>query len=113
MTVMASGSSLGGVVRTLMLNNTLDRIGFGNAVRANAGLVTCCLIAACFLMRTRLPPPKKLPNFGKAVRKFSRDGPYILATLGYGTFILPSVMALNPAPMHQNVRVYIWFILIV
>ncbi|KAJ7230097.1 MFS general substrate transporter [Mycena pura] len=87
MTIVAAGSSLGAVVHPLMLNNTLrSHLGFGNAVRASAGLVSGLLLIACFLMRPRLPPPAANPPLWKSLKRFSRDGVYILATLGMTTF---------------------------
>lgn len=82
MTIVASGSSLGAIIHPIMLNNTLGSLGFGNAVRASAGLVTGMLSIGCFLMRTRLPPPQHKTDFKKALQKFSRDGAFIAATLG-------------------------------
>lgn len=83
MSVVASGSSFGAVIHPIMLNNTLHTtLGFGNSVRASAALITGLLILACFLMRPRLPPSKKDPEYWKSLRRFSRDKPYVLATIG-------------------------------
>ncbi|KAJ7474844.1 MFS general substrate transporter [Mycena latifolia] len=89
MTIVASGSSLGAVVHPIMLNNTLhSRLGFANAVRASAGLISGLLLIACCLMRTRLPPPKQPLNLGQTLRKFARDKAYAVATLGLGIFTI-------------------------
>lgn len=82
MTIVASGSSLGAVMHPIMLNNTFGPLGFGNAVRASAGMVTGLLLIACLLMRTRLPPPTHKADLTKALKKFSRDGAFIATTLG-------------------------------
>ena len=83
MTIVASGSSLGAVIHPIMLNNTINgHLGFGNAVRASAVLISGLLLTACLLMRTRLPPPEQKTDLRKAVTKFSRDGAYIAATAG-------------------------------
>lgn len=82
MSIVASGSSLGAVVHPILLNNTFDKLGFGNAVRASAGLVTGMLLIACLLMRTRLPPPEKTTALIPAIKKFSKDKAYICASLG-------------------------------
>lgn len=82
MTIVASGSSLGAVIHPIMLNNTLrSHLGFGNAVRASAGLVGGLLLIACCLMHPRLPPQPQ-PPFWKSLRRFSRDTPYVLAISG-------------------------------
>lgn len=86
MSIVASGSSLGAAIHPIMLNNLFDSIGFGNAVRASAGLVSGMLLCACFLMRTRLPPPDKTIPLIPAIRKFSKDWAYICAVAGYVTF---------------------------
>jgi MFS family permease len=83
MAIVASGSSLGGIVHPIMLNNTLGGpLGFGNAVRASAGLATGLLLISCLLMRTRLSPPKDPADMRKALRKFSRDDAFIATTFG-------------------------------
>jgi MFS family permease len=83
MTIVASGASLGAVVHPIMLNNMLaGRLGFGNAVRASAGLVTGLLFIACLLMRTRIHPPKHSIDMRKVLKKLSRDGAYMAATAG-------------------------------
>ncbi|KAJ7457268.1 MFS general substrate transporter [Mycena galericulata] len=89
MTVVASGSSLGAVIHPIMLNNTLhSRLGFGNAVRASAGLISGLLLIACCLMRTRLPPPKQPLRLGPTLKKFVRDKAYTVATIGLGIFTI-------------------------
>ncbi|KAJ7108974.1 major facilitator superfamily domain-containing protein [Mycena crocata] len=89
MSIVASGSSLGAVIHPIMLNNTLrSHLGFGNAVRASAGLVSGLSLIACLLMRPRLPPSKVHLPFWKSVRRFSHDRPYVLATTGMPTFYI-------------------------
>lgn len=83
MTFVAAGSSLGSVVHPIMLNNTLERIGFANATRANAGLIAGLYLIACLLMRTRVPPAKNIPDMTKVVKKFSRDKLLVVASIGY------------------------------
>ncbi|KAJ6520971.1 major facilitator superfamily domain-containing protein [Mycena vulgaris] len=69
MSIVASGSSLGAVVHPIMLNNTFHRLGFANAVRASAGLVSGLLLIAC-----------------KSLRRFARDNAYIFATVGLSIY---------------------------
>ncbi|KAJ7143813.1 major facilitator superfamily domain-containing protein [Mycena epipterygia] len=89
MTIVASGSSLGAVIHPIMLNHTLhSRLGFGNAVRASAGLISGLLLVACFLMRTRLPPPNQPLHLGQTLRKFARDKAYTAATIALGIFTI-------------------------
>ena len=86
MSIVASGSSLGAVLHPIMLNNTFEKLGFGTAVRASAGLVSGMLLIACILMKPRLPPPAKSIPLIPAIKKFSHDIPYVLATVGMTIF---------------------------
>ncbi|KAJ7664134.1 major facilitator superfamily domain-containing protein [Mycena rosella] len=72
MTIVASGSSFGAIIHPIMLNNTLhSSLGFGNSVRASAGLISGLLFLACLLMRPRLPPSKDAPNSGNRYGAFA------------------------------------------
>lgn len=79
MTIVAAGSSLGAVVHPIMLNNTFRSLGFANAVRASAGLVSGLLLIACSLMHPRLPPALTHPPFWKSLPRFAHDIPYVLS----------------------------------
>ena len=80
MTLVATGSAVGAVVHPIMLNNTLDKLGFATATRANAGLVSGLLLISCLLMRTRLPPPPMKASLKASLKKFSRDKAYLCCT---------------------------------
>jgi len=86
MSIVATGASLGAVIHPIMLNNLFERIGFGNTVRASAGLNAGLLLIACLLMHPRLPPPDNTPALWKSLKKFSRDGPYVFAAIGLMAF---------------------------
>ncbi|KAJ7277950.1 major facilitator superfamily domain-containing protein [Mycena rebaudengoi] len=87
MSIVASGASLGAVVHTIMLNNTLrTHLGFPNAVRVSAGFVSALLFVGCILMRPRLPPSKREVHFWTSLHRFSRDKAYVFATLGMATY---------------------------
>jgi hypothetical protein len=88
MSIVASGSSLGAVIHPIMLNNTFHRLGFANAVRASAGLVSGMLLIACLLMRPRLPPPKTNPQFFKSLRRFGRDRAFVFLTAAMSTYTI-------------------------
>jgi hypothetical protein len=82
MSIAAAGSSVGAIVYPIMLNNLFQTLGYANAVRANAGMMTGLLVIACLLMHPRLPPPETMPDLWESVKKFSRDWPYVFASLG-------------------------------
>ncbi|KII88757.1 hypothetical protein PLICRDRAFT_176302 [Plicaturopsis crispa FD-325 SS-3] len=69
--LLASGSSLGGIVFPIMLNNMIanPNIGFEWAVRATGFLVLALLIGANLLLKTRLPPHKVGPIIDFSVFK--------------------------------------------
>ncbi|KAJ6629693.1 major facilitator superfamily domain-containing protein [Mycena sp. CBHHK59/15] len=83
--ITAAGVSLGSVVHPIMLNNTLHRLGFANAVRASAALVSVLLLIACLLMHPKSPKPRDL-EFWKSLRRFSRDRAFIFSTIAMSTF---------------------------
>ncbi|KAJ7921141.1 major facilitator superfamily domain-containing protein [Mycena leptocephala] len=88
MAIVASGSSLGAVVHPIMLNNTLQSLGFENAVRASSALVSGLLIVACLLMRPRLQPsPTHLP-FWRSLQRFARDKSYVFTIVGISTYFV-------------------------
>ncbi|KAJ7330316.1 MFS general substrate transporter [Mycena albidolilacea] len=86
MTIASAGTSLGAVVHPIMLNNTFSRLGFANAVRASAGLISGFLLIACLLMHPRLPPPTTHVSFWKSLRRFAHDLPYVLSILAMTTY---------------------------
>ncbi|KAJ7610716.1 MFS general substrate transporter [Mycena polygramma] len=88
MAIVASGSSLGAVIHPIMLNNTLQSLGFGNAVRASAGLVSGLLVIACLLMRPRLPPAGTHLPFWKSLRRFAKDKAYVFTSIGMATYAI-------------------------
>ena len=105
MTFVASGSSFGSIIHPIMLNNTLNgRLGFANATRANAGLMTGMLLTACVLMRTRLPPSPHQQDLWHMTLKFMKDGPYVAFVGGYAIFGSPS------QPRHaRTLQVFFFF----
>lgn len=85
MGVAAAGTSLGALLHPIMLNNVIHGpLGFGNGVRASAGLVGSVLLLGGVLSRTRLPPKKDKESLGlwTAAKKFSRDEVYVFAVCG-------------------------------
>ncbi|KAG2152588.1 major facilitator superfamily domain-containing protein [Suillus bovinus] len=83
LTFVASGSSLGATIHPIMLNNLLNGpLGFANAVRASAGLISGLLLIACLCMRTRLDPPTTPVNYIVAAKKCIRDVPFSLMIAG-------------------------------
>jgi hypothetical protein len=84
MSIVASGASFGAFVHPLILNNTINSsLGFANATRLQAALITFLLLIGCFLMRTKPEiDSAPTPNLGVCVRKFLRDKAYIAGIIG-------------------------------
>lgn len=105
MSIVASGSSLGGTLHPIMLNILFNgRVGFHNGVRASAGLIGGCLALAICAMHprrskygggakdgeeekaiessqnwrgsTEVPDPESI-SIGMALIKFLKDPPYL------------------------------------
>ncbi|KAF9241653.1 major facilitator superfamily domain-containing protein [Melanogaster broomeanus] len=82
MTIVASGSPLGGTVYPILLNNLLSKMGFSNSIRVAAVANSALLLLSCLLMRTRLPPQRKHTRYCEVLKKSSRDYAYIFSSLG-------------------------------
>lgn len=89
MGLVASGSSLGGLLHPIMLNNLFHgKVGFANGVRASAGLIAGMQCIAVLLMRTKYPDKAVVKTIAvkDAMKKFSTDVPYILLASAYVFF---------------------------
>lgn len=78
--IAAAGGSLGGVIFPLALQRLLPSVGFAWATRIIGFIDIFCCVAACLLIRSRLPPKpgqSVLPDF----RIFSQKS-YLLLTIG-------------------------------
>lgn len=88
MGIVASGSSLGGVVHPIMLNSLIHgRVGFHWGVRVSAFLNLALLALANGMMSTRLPPQRK--SLAREIaywRHFFTERTYVTASAG--TFLL-------------------------
>ncbi|KAF8575182.1 MFS general substrate transporter [Ramaria rubella] len=80
--IVVAGSSLGGVVYPIMLQQLKDRVGFPWAVRISGFVTLACLIIAGFTIRTRLPTHKDTIKLSQLVDLNGfRDLRYTLATM--------------------------------
>lgn len=84
--IVASGSSLGGVIYPIMLQELIPRVGFGWAVRIAAFLTMLCLIVACLTLRTRLPLRGRIHLSDVVDLEGFRDPKYTLC--GIGAFLI-------------------------
>lgn len=88
MGITVAGSSLGGCLYPILLNNLFEGApGFGWAVRAAAFMDLGLLIIANLIMRTRLPPKRNQGKKGVSVfKEVISDVPYLIYM--FGTFLL-------------------------
>ncbi|KAH8168295.1 major facilitator superfamily protein [Sarocladium implicatum] len=83
--VVATGSSIGGVIFPIMVTRLIREVGFGWAMRTCGFLVLALLIVANLTVRTIHPPrPKKMTSEDLA-RPFHEPA-YVLLTLGFLLF---------------------------
>ncbi|TFK37091.1 major facilitator superfamily domain-containing protein [Crucibulum laeve] len=84
MGIVIAGSSIGGCVYPILLNNVFQTsAGFAWGVRAVAFLDMGMLLIGNLLMRTRLPPKKYQGNEGSRILKeVVTDVPYLIFMLG-------------------------------
>lgn len=81
--IMVSGSSLGGVIFPLLVQNLIHQIGFPWTMRISAFLILGLLVFAIFSVRSRVPPmprPFSLMNF---IKPFGEPA---FATVSIGNF---------------------------
>lgn len=84
MGVVISGSSIGAVVHSIMLNNLIKNgVGFAWGVRAAAFLDLALLLIANLVMKTRLPSRRERPNAKPIdIKSILTDRGYWLCTIG-------------------------------
>ncbi|KAF9235612.1 major facilitator superfamily domain-containing protein, partial [Melanogaster broomeanus] len=88
MAIVTSGTSLGGAIHPVMLNNTIHgRLGFANGVRASAGLISGLMLVACFIMRTKISPSNHTSFFVSA-KKCMHDSAYLFCVAGATIFAI-------------------------
>lgn len=84
--VLATGSSLGGVVFPLMISNLLRTVGYGWALRSVAFVIFVLLVVANLTLRTRRAPIPTTLTKQLVVRPF-REVPFQLLLVGL--FLVP------------------------
>jgi len=90
MSIVASGSSFGAFIHPIILNNTINgKLGFANATRLHAAIITILLLIACVLMRTKSNTQSTPPAELRAcIRKFVKDQAYVAGIIGSMLFLL-------------------------
>lgn len=80
MGIVASGSSMGGVILPIMVNRLIPMIGFGWTMRICAFLMLGLLVITNLTVRSRLRPQPKKYDAGVLINLF-KDVPFLLTAL--------------------------------
>ncbi|KAF2674596.1 MFS general substrate transporter [Microthyrium microscopicum] len=92
--IVASGSSLGGVIFPIMFNKLIAEVGFGWAMRISAFLILAMLIFAILTVEPRmspLPTPFKVSQYTQALKEW----PFVLTTISAFLFYLGLFIPIN------------------
>ncbi|KAL9129740.1 MAG: hypothetical protein Q9217_001898 [Psora testacea] len=92
--IMASGSSLGGVIFPIMVQRLVDERGFGWAMRASAFLILGLLIYATLTVKSRLPPQPKPWKVGDFLNPYL-ELPFFLTVLAAFLFFFGMFLPLT------------------
>lgn len=118
MGIMATGSSVGGVIFPIMISRMIKRNGYPWALRAAAFLILGLQIIACFTVRQRKKPAPKEFSAKRLAAPF-KEFPFAILLLGifvltYGMYIpidyLPS-QGYQEAHMSEDMSQYLVAIL--
>lgn len=92
--IMVSGSSLGGVVLPIMMNQMIEKVGFPWAIRAVAFLFLFLCGVACLTVRSRLPARPKPLVLDDYLSGF-RQPLFVLTVVGAFFFFLGMFLPFN------------------
>lgn len=91
--IMASGSSLGGVIMPIVIEHLIPKVGFGWAMRITAFIILGMMVIANLTLRSRLPPkgwtPWRLSEFTKHFKDPKFSFTVIAACLFFFGMFLP------------------------
>jgi MFS family permease len=79
--ILATGSSLGGVIFPIMINRLIRKVGYGWAMRISAFLIFVLLAIAIVTVKARRPPGRVALS-GTQMAKSFRDLPFLALAIG-------------------------------
>ncbi|KAI5814878.1 major facilitator superfamily domain-containing protein [Pyronema omphalodes] len=98
--IMASGSSLGGVIFPIMIRRLIILVGFGWSMRITAFLILGMMIIANLTLKSRLQPKGSTPwRITDFTRQF-RDLPYCLLVAASFLFFFGMFLPFNFLPLY-------------
>lgn len=82
--IISSGTSLGGVIFPIMVNQLIKSVGYAWAMRISAFLILFLLVIANLTVKTRVPPSPSLQQMSKkTLLQPLKEVPMILLVLGF------------------------------
>ncbi|KAI5806161.1 major facilitator superfamily domain-containing protein [Geopyxis carbonaria] len=100
--IVASGSSLGGVIFPIMIRRLIPRIGFGWTMRSTAFLILALMLVANATVSSRLPPrgptPWRLSDFTRHFREL----PFALTVFASFLFFFGMFLPFNYLPVYAQ-----------
>ncbi|KAF2455321.1 putative MFS monocarboxylate transporter [Lineolata rhizophorae] len=92
--IIASGSSIGGVVMPIMVQHIIPEVGFAWSMRITAFLILFLMTIANLTVRSRLPPQPKPFNILEFITPFA-EIPFVLLSLGAVLFFFGMFLPIN------------------
>ncbi|KAK3074516.1 hypothetical protein LTR53_002998 [Teratosphaeriaceae sp. CCFEE 6253] len=92
--IIASGSSLGGVIFPIMVQRLIVEVGFPWAMRISAFLILALMVVANLTVKSRVPPFKKPWQIREFVVPL-KELPFSLVTLGSFLFFMGMFLPIN------------------
>jgi len=92
--ILASGSSIGGVVLPIVVSRLIPRIGFGWTMRVAAFIILALMIIANLTLRSRLRPHKSPLVWNEFVKPLE-ELPFLLVTAGAFLFFFGMWLPIN------------------
>ncbi|KAH8151566.1 uncharacterized protein LAJ45_04187 [Morchella importuna] len=93
--IMASGSSLGGVIMPIMIERLIPRVGYGWAMRITAFLILGLMIVANLTLRSRLPAKGWSPFLLNDFTRHFKEPGFTLTVMGAFFFFFGMFLPFN------------------
>jgi len=92
--IVASGSSMGGVILPIMLTKLTEKLGFSWALRIVAFTFLALCMVTCLTVKSRLPPTRRPFRLSDYTQHFS-DFPFLTVVAGYFFFFWGMFLPFN------------------
>ena len=99
--IMASGSSLGGVIFPIMVERLNRQVGFGWSMRAAAFLVLALMTYANLTVKSRIPPSKKPWSIREFIQPLT-EWPFLCVVMASFLFFFGMFLPFNFVILHAE-----------